>query len=82
MGKFIFWLVVIFAGLFVLRLVNVANARRHGAGRPQPPKNADTSMIRCVSCGVYLPRADAIDSSRGLVCGDAKCLPQNERGNS
>jgi hypothetical protein len=79
MGKIIFWLVVIFVVLLVLRLVNVANSRpREGAGHP--PKAKDTATIRCANCGVYLPRADAIDGPRGPVCGDPQCLPRSSRG--
>jgi hypothetical protein len=80
MGKIIFWLIVFFVVLLVLRLVNVANSRsaRSGApGRGSNPK--DTAMARCVNCGVYLPRADAVESPRGPVCGDAQCLSKQTR---
>ena len=74
MGKLIFWLVVFFAVLLVLRLVNVAASRSLGgqaASKPGPP---DAAMIRCVDCGVYLPSADAASSPRGPVCGDPQCV--------
>ncbi len=71
MGKLIFWLVVVFAVLFVLRLVNAAKAqrRRRDAARP-----AVEDMVRCVNCGTYVPRAEAKPGPRGLTCGDVKCL--------
>ena len=63
MGKIIFWLVVFFVVLFVLRLVNVANSRsRRERARP---RSQGTAMIRCVDCGVYLPSADATQGPRG-----------------
>ena len=37
MGKLIFWLVVVFAVLFVLRMVNVAKAARRRATRRRTP---------------------------------------------
>jgi hypothetical protein len=37
-------------------------------------------MIRCVNCGVYLPSADAVETPRGPVCGDAQCLPRDAGG--
>ena len=73
MGKLIFWLVVVFAAMFVLRLVNVAKRgadRRRGAPRDAAKPAA---MIRCVDCGVFLPSTDAVKSTRGPVCGDAQC---------
>ena len=79
MGKIIFWLVVFFVVLLVLRLVNVANSRsaRSGSqGRAGKPKH--TAMTRCVNCGVYLPRAEAVDGPRGPLCGDSQCLPRRK----
>ncbi|MBU6483297.1 MAG: hypothetical protein KGL70_06100 [Betaproteobacteria bacterium] len=73
MGKLIFWLVVVFAAMFVLRLVNVA---KHGADRRRSaPRDGakPAAMIRCADCGVFLPGTDAVKSARGPVCGDAQC---------
>ena len=78
MGKFIFWLVVFFAILFVLRLVNVAKSRARGEAPRAPKQKASTAaMIRCVDCGVYLPGADAKSSPRGPLCGDPQCLQRH-----
>ena len=70
MGKIIFWLVVVFAVLLVLRLVNTAKAKR----RTQAPPPAVENMVRCVGCGTYVPRADAKPGPLGLTCGERKCL--------
>jgi len=81
MGKIIFWLIVFFVALLVLRLVNVANSRsgrNESSGRAG--KSKETAMTRCVNCGVYLPRADAVDGPRGPLCGDPQCLPRQTRG--
>jgi hypothetical protein len=75
MGKLIFWVVVFFVVLFVLRLLNVANSRsrsRDQRASGAPP--AAAAMVRCVDCGVYLPSADATPGPRGPLCGDPKCL--------
>lgn len=75
MGKLIFWVVVFFVVLFVLRLLNVANSRsrnRDQRASGAPPGAA--AMVRCVDCGVYLPSADATPGPRGPLCGDPKCL--------
>ena len=77
MGKLVFWLVVVFGGLLVLRLINVA---KHGSGRSSSTPRAGerhggkpAAMIRCVDCGVFLPSTDAVKSHRGPVCGDPQC---------
>ena len=81
MGKVIFWLAVVFGVLFALRMWNVAKLcaeRRDAAspGKPRPP--ADMTMIRCVECGVFLPRTDATNAPDGYRCGDPAC-PNRKR---
>ena len=76
MGKVILWIVLIFAVLFGLRLVNAAKARRRAnlAQQGDAPKTPTAEpMVRCLRCGVYLPRADAKAVPDGFHCGDAKC---------
>lgn len=78
MGKIIFWLVVFFAVLLVLRLVNVAKAR----GRREPPRGRaapPAPMVRCVECGVFLPQADARPVPQGFHCGQVNCAQQRTR---
>jgi hypothetical protein len=76
MTKFIIWIVIVFAILFVLRLVSVAKARRRQEGSAAAPReNTITgNMVRCVECGVYLPKADARPLPRGFGCGDPQCV--------
>lgn len=74
MGKVIFWLVVFFAVLFVLRLVNASKDRARNRDRAAGRAPAAGAMTRCVDCGVYLPSGDATAGPRGPLCGDAKCL--------
>jgi hypothetical protein len=71
MGKIIFWLVLVFAVLFVLRLVNTAKAQKRRRDAQGP---AVENMVRCVSCGTFIPRAEAKPGAHGLTCGDVKCL--------
>jgi hypothetical protein len=78
MAKLIFWIVVVFVVMFGLRLYNVAAAKRRaresGSAKAAGPR-ADT-MVRCTSCGVYLPRNDALPVPGGYVCGDPGCAPR------
>ena len=82
MGRIVFWLVIAFGALLALRLVNVAKGRsRSDAAAGGAPRRGrrDTAMVRCVGCGVFVPRADAIDTPRGPTCGDARCLRLGRR---
>ena len=76
MSKFIFWIVVVFVVLFVVRLLNVAKARRGAEPPPAAPRDKEVaaSMVRCTECGVYLPKADARLLPQGFGCGDPNCV--------
>ena len=78
MSKIIFWLVIFFVGLFVLRLVNIAKSRRNDPAQPRSPdKKAAGAMVRCTQCGVFLPKADALPSPQGFRCGDPACAQRH-----
>jgi hypothetical protein len=74
MSKIIAWLILIFVVLLALRLINVRNdsARRRAAGPPNPVDTGNP-MVRCVNCGVFLPRADARAMNDGFACADGQC---------
>jgi uncharacterized protein len=75
MGKVVFWLVVVFLALLVLRLAGAtaAKRRRPRAGAERQPAPPAETMVRCRNCGVYLPREDAVADQEGFVCGDPAC---------
>jgi len=75
MGKIVLWIVVIFAILFVLRMLSVAKARRDKQSARPDARDSKTPgpMVRCADCGVYLPKSDALPVPQGLGCGDPKC---------
>lgn len=74
MGKIVFWLVVFFVVLLVLRLINVAGSRSRKGPAASKRNPREPAMIRCVDCGVYLPSAEATTSARGPLCGDPQCV--------
>jgi len=68
MSKVLFWVVVIFVGLLVMRL-----AARHAAHRNNPRRNPKSTrrqcqrnrvetMVQCAHSGVHLPSDEAIHS--------------------
>jgi hypothetical protein len=80
MGKIIFWLVVFFAVLLVLRMINMAkhksrNPPAANPGKAKPP----SAMVRCIECGVFLPKADARPVPHGFHCGQPNCAPPRDR---
>jgi uncharacterized protein len=74
MGKVIFWLVVVFVGLFALRMYNVAKARR---ARPKSRTDTPAAMVRCAQCGVYLPKPEARETATGYRCQDPACAARH-----
>jgi hypothetical protein len=75
MSKIIAWLIVIFLVLLALRLIGLRNARaRQKAARNTASKPPAEPMVRCLRCGVYLPRAEAKESGGGYVCATGTCV--------
>lgn len=77
MSKVLFWIVVIFAVLFALRLYNASKAKRRAddareAARKKTGATGDP-MVRCARCGVFLPKAEATAVTTGYVCSDPAC---------
>jgi hypothetical protein len=76
MAKIIAWLVLIFLVLFALRMINLrsARARRRASDAARAASGAGAEpMVRCLRCGVYLPRAEAREISGGYACAAAGC---------
>jgi len=77
MSKVLFWIVVVFAVLFVLRLYNASKAKRRAddareAARKTTAATGD-AMVRCTRCGVFLPKTEATAVTTGYVCSDPAC---------
>lgn len=78
MGKILFFLVVVFALLFAVRLYNARSntpPRRRDDGTP--PTHGNEPMVRCVNCGVYLPRSESLLIGGKLYCRDPACAPRS-----
>ena len=74
MAKIIAWLIVIFLVLLALRMINMRNARRRRNEAPSAAETDSQPMVRCVRCGVFLPRAEARRSAGGYACPDGQCV--------
>ena len=73
MGKVIFWIVIIFAVLLVLRMYNMRQQKKKAKGDAQATAGKAQSMVRCARCGVYLPRSEALLVDGTLRCHDKDC---------
>ncbi len=77
MGKVIFWVIVVFAVLFALRLLSTAQAksaaRKRDADARAESERRGEPMVRCVNCGVYLPQGEALPVPQGFRCRDGQC---------
>ena len=72
MSKIVAWLILIFVVLFALRMIASRNARKRRA-QTSPNDKAGAPMVRCVRCGVFLPRAEAAAVNGGYACADGRC---------
>lgn len=79
MGKIVFWLVVFFVVLFALRLLNLAKRK---SGEPKPTagdRDPAQAMVRCVECGVFVPKGDARPVPQGFHCATVNCAQHRGR---
>jgi hypothetical protein len=74
MTKIVAWLILIFVVLLALRMISMRNNRaRRRAPNPGKPVSAGDPMVRCVNCGVFLPRAEARAVNEEFACADGQC---------
>jgi hypothetical protein len=73
MGKIVLWIAVAFVVLFALRLINAGKARRRADAARRDGTPPDVPTVRCLRCGVFLPRTDATPAPGGYTCGDPAC---------
>ncbi len=72
MGKFIFWIIVVFVVLLCLRLFNLRQQKKQARGGAAAAPKPET-MVRCARCGVYLPRSEAQLIDGTLRCREIGC---------
>ncbi|MGE8589892.1 MAG: PP0621 family protein [Alcaligenes sp.] len=72
MGKALFWVIVILAGMIIARIVSQNKARKKNPPNPamRPPRSRGGTepMVRCAHCGIHLPRSEALMSNHHTWC--------------
>ncbi|MEP6997045.1 MAG: PP0621 family protein [Betaproteobacteria bacterium] len=74
MGKVIAWLVLIFVVLLALRIINQRKARKRQGAASGAAATEIAPMVRCVQCGVFLPRTEADKAAGGYTCPAGQCV--------
>ena len=73
MAKVIAWIILIFVVLLALRMINMHNARKRARAEAAARKLAEP-MVRCLKCGIFLPRSDARAVDGGFACATGTCV--------
>lgn len=71
MGKYLLLLVLVFAVIYFVR--GYGRRRVKPRADEAPPRSAE-DMVRCVHCGVHLPRSESL-----LAGGRSFCSREHER---
>lgn len=71
MARFLLLLAIIVVLALVVRkfLKGVSTKRAEPDAAPAP----EAKLVRCVECGAFVPRADALPAPEGFRCGGAGC---------
>jgi hypothetical protein len=73
MAKIIAWVIVIFVVLLALRMINLRNARKQARASARQNAKLAEPMVRCVRCGVFLPRSEARAIDGDYACASGNC---------
>ena len=58
-------------------MYNVAKARAEAARKAKRSRARPALMVRCVKCGVFLPKPEARETTTGYRCQDAACAARH-----
>jgi hypothetical protein len=73
MAKIIAWLILIFVVLLALRMIGVHNAHKRARAQAAARQIAEP-MVRCLKCGIFLPRNEARAIDGGFACSSGSCV--------
>jgi hypothetical protein len=65
--------IIVVAVLLVRNALKTAADKRDGAAAPPGDATADAKLVRCIACGAFVPKADAVAAGNGFRCGGAGC---------
>ena len=66
--------IVVLAVFIVMRLVKLfAATRPTSQAGDETSGAAEAKLVKCVRCGAFVPRTDALPAPDGFLCSDPKC---------
>jgi hypothetical protein len=67
--------IIVVAALLVRRALKFGSARKDSAAAAPGPTAVppDAKLVRCVACGAFVPKSDALPVPDGFRCGGAGC---------
>jgi len=69
MGKILVLILLVLAGVWLVKRALRNVARRDEAERP-PPTQASEELVRCAQCGLLLPRGEARQTGGAIYCSE------------
>ena len=76
MSKLLLLIAIIVVVALLVRRVLTAGSARQDAAAPNPDATAappDAKLVRCVACGAFVPKSEALPAPDGFRCGGAGC---------
>jgi len=80
MGKLLVLILLVIAGVWLVKRALREAARKDDAGRPPPA--ASEELVRCAHCALLLPRGEARQAAGAIYCSEehARLGQQGGRG--
>jgi uncharacterized protein len=68
MSRLIFFIAVVAVVYLLLKSYRNSISGEKPSGRTEPPPAHEEDMVRCVQCGVHLPRSESIMAGGNFYC--------------
>jgi len=70
--------IIVVAALLVRKVMRFTSSQRRGAEVANEPADVpagtpEVKLVRCVECGAFVPKNDALPAPTGFRCGGAGC---------
>ena len=70
---FVLLAIVALVALIVFKLVKGIRGNADASSREAPRTLDDARLVRCTSCGAFVPREEALAVTEGYRCGEPRC---------
>ncbi len=72
MAKLVLLIAIIVVVVLIVRgfVRKAASARQAEAGKPAEEQAQEAKLVRCVECGAFVPKGEALPVPNGFRCGN------------